>query len=168
MLAQFTALWEIRGSVSLASLIGSRSGCSSGRDGCRIIAGCSIVSILIMTLMLVAAQTWNTLGFYNMISIKEKHQSSYTWYHKFVWNIQYLSFNQNFKFVLCRILSDVPDAKSPCQARKALPVTIIYTDIMGLIQFKKRTSSGFSKFGWVPHADCSIVTTIEVVCSRHN
>ncbi|XP_076443774.1 alpha-1,6-mannosylglycoprotein 6-beta-N-acetylglucosaminyltransferase A-like [Babylonia areolata] len=48
---------------------------------------------------------------------------------------------------LVQILSEVPEAKTPCQTRKELPVTIIYTDIMGLIQFKKRTSSGFSKFG---------------------
>ncbi|KAL8623882.1 hypothetical protein ACOMHN_050597 [Nucella lapillus] len=48
---------------------------------------------------------------------------------------------------LVQILSEVPEAKSPCQTRKDLPVSIIYTDIMGLIQFKKRTSSGFSKFG---------------------
>ncbi|KAK7112831.1 alpha-1,6-mannosylglycoprotein 6-beta-N-acetylglucosaminyltransferase A-like [Littorina saxatilis] len=47
---------------------------------------------------------------------------------------------------LVQILSAVPEAKSPCQTRKELPVTIIYTDIMGLIQFKKRTGSGFSKF----------------------
>ena len=33
-------------------------------------------------------------------------------------------------FVFNRILSDVPQAKSPCQTRKELPVTIIYTDIM--------------------------------------
>ncbi|KAK7507475.1 hypothetical protein BaRGS_00001410 [Batillaria attramentaria] len=47
---------------------------------------------------------------------------------------------------LVEILSVVPEAKTPCQSRKELPVTIIYTDIMGLIQFKKRTSSGFAKF----------------------
>lgn len=47
---------------------------------------------------------------------------------------------------LVQILSDVPEAKSPCQTRKELPVTIIYTDIMGLIQFKKRAGTGFTKF----------------------
>lgn len=45
-----------------------------------------------------------------------------------------------------RMLSEVPEAKTPCQTRKELPVTIIYTDIVGLIQFKKRVKAGFAKF----------------------
>ncbi|PVD38108.1 hypothetical protein C0Q70_00719 [Pomacea canaliculata] len=47
---------------------------------------------------------------------------------------------------LVQMLSEVPEAKTPCQTRKELPVTIIYTDIVGLIQFKKRVKAGFAKF----------------------
>ncbi|XP_046542925.1 alpha-1,6-mannosylglycoprotein 6-beta-N-acetylglucosaminyltransferase A-like isoform X1 [Haliotis rubra] len=47
---------------------------------------------------------------------------------------------------LVGILSRLPAAKSPCQSRKELPVNIIYTDIMGLIQFKKRVKGGYGKF----------------------
>ncbi|XP_041374585.1 alpha-1,6-mannosylglycoprotein 6-beta-N-acetylglucosaminyltransferase A-like [Gigantopelta aegis] len=46
---------------------------------------------------------------------------------------------------LVEILAKLP-AKSPCQSRKELPVNMIYTDIMGLIQFKKKVRGGFGKF----------------------
>ncbi|CAG5119179.1 unnamed protein product [Candidula unifasciata] len=47
---------------------------------------------------------------------------------------------------LVEILNHVPAAKTPCQSRKELPVHLIYTDIMGLIQFKKRLKAGYAKF----------------------
>ncbi|GFS07555.1 alpha-1,6-mannosylglycoprotein 6-beta-N-acetylglucosaminyltransferase A [Elysia marginata] len=47
---------------------------------------------------------------------------------------------------LLEILNHVPAARTPCQSRKELPVQIIYTDIMGLIQFKKRLKAGYAKF----------------------
>ncbi|KAK6165886.1 hypothetical protein SNE40_022707 [Patella caerulea] len=47
---------------------------------------------------------------------------------------------------LVEILSHLPAAKSPCQSRKELPVHIIYTDIVGLTQFKKRVKGGYGKF----------------------
>ncbi|ESP01772.1 hypothetical protein LOTGIDRAFT_172419 [Lottia gigantea] len=47
---------------------------------------------------------------------------------------------------LVAILSNLPAAKSPCQSRKELPVDIIYTDIVGLTQFKKRVKGGYGKF----------------------
>ncbi|XP_012941114.1 alpha-1,6-mannosylglycoprotein 6-beta-N-acetylglucosaminyltransferase A [Aplysia californica] len=47
---------------------------------------------------------------------------------------------------LVEILNHIPAAQSPCQSRKELPVHLIYTDIMGLIQFKKRLKAGYSKF----------------------
>uniref|UniRef100_A0A2C9K266 alpha-1,6-mannosyl-glycoprotein 6-beta-N-acetylglucosaminyltransferase n=2 Tax=Biomphalaria glabrata TaxID=6526 RepID=A0A2C9K266_BIOGL len=47
---------------------------------------------------------------------------------------------------LIEILNHVPAAKTPCQSRKELPVNLIYTDIMGLIQFKKRLKAGYAKF----------------------
>ncbi|GFO13088.1 alpha-1,6-mannosylglycoprotein 6-beta-n-acetylglucosaminyltransferase a [Plakobranchus ocellatus] len=47
---------------------------------------------------------------------------------------------------LVEILNHVPAAKTPCQSRKELPVQLIYTDIMGLIQFRKRLKAGYAKF----------------------
>ncbi|KAK3760854.1 hypothetical protein RRG08_034695 [Elysia crispata] len=47
---------------------------------------------------------------------------------------------------LVEILNHVPAARTPCQSRKELPVQMIYTDIMGLIQFKKRLKVGYAKF----------------------
>lgn len=47
---------------------------------------------------------------------------------------------------LIEILNHVPAARTPCQSRKELPVQIIYTDIMGLIQFKKKLKAGYAKF----------------------
>lgn len=45
-----------------------------------------------------------------------------------------------------RILNKLPAANSPCQSRKELPVDIIYTDIVGLRQFKKHVKGGYGKF----------------------
>ncbi|KAL3854035.1 hypothetical protein ACJMK2_013317 [Sinanodonta woodiana] len=47
---------------------------------------------------------------------------------------------------LKNILSKLPAANSPCQSRKELPVHIIYTDIVGLRQFKKFVKEGYGKF----------------------
>ncbi|KAK3083190.1 hypothetical protein FSP39_016376 [Pinctada imbricata] len=47
---------------------------------------------------------------------------------------------------LANILSQLPAANSPCQSRKELPVQIIYTDIVGLRQFKKHVKGGYGKF----------------------
>lgn len=48
--------------------------------------------------------------------------------------------------LLCRILSQLPAANSPCQSRTDLPVHIIYTDIVGLRQFKRYVKGGYGKF----------------------
>ncbi|VDI52327.1 alpha-1,3(6)-mannosylglycoprotein beta-1,6-N-acetyl-glucosaminyltransferase, partial [Mytilus galloprovincialis] len=47
---------------------------------------------------------------------------------------------------LAGILNKLPAANSPCQSRKELPVDIIYTDIVGLRQFKKHVKGGYGKF----------------------
>ncbi|KAL5005564.1 hypothetical protein ScPMuIL_016722 [Solemya velum] len=47
---------------------------------------------------------------------------------------------------LGEILNKLPSANSPCQSRTNLPVDIIYTDIVGLAQFKKRVKAGYGKF----------------------
>lgn len=47
---------------------------------------------------------------------------------------------------LGRILAKLPSANSPCQSRSDLPVQIIYTDIVGLGQFKKQVKNGYAKF----------------------
>ena len=44
------------------------------------------------------------------------------------------------------IIAKFPAANSPCQSRKELPVQIIYTDIVGLKQFKKHVKNGYGKF----------------------
>jgi len=46
----------------------------------------------------------------------------------------------------CRILDKLPSAVSQCQVRSSLPVDMIYTDIVGLIQFKRKVRSGYAKF----------------------
>lgn len=55
---------------------------------------------------------------------------------------------QLFPFVclIFRILNKLPAANSPCQSRSDLPVHIIYTDIIGLRQFKKHVKGGYAKF----------------------
>lgn len=47
---------------------------------------------------------------------------------------------------LANIIAQFPSANSPCQSRKELPVQIIYTDIVGLKQFKKHVKNGYGKF----------------------
>ncbi|XP_021366122.1 alpha-1,6-mannosylglycoprotein 6-beta-N-acetylglucosaminyltransferase A-like isoform X1 [Mizuhopecten yessoensis] len=47
---------------------------------------------------------------------------------------------------LAGILSKLPAANSPCQSRADLPVHIIYTDIVGLTQFRKHVKGGYAKF----------------------
>ncbi|XP_029650594.1 alpha-1,6-mannosylglycoprotein 6-beta-N-acetylglucosaminyltransferase A-like isoform X2 [Octopus sinensis] len=47
---------------------------------------------------------------------------------------------------LTGILSKLPSVLSPCQARKDLPVDMIYTDLVGLRQFKKHVKGGYGKF----------------------
>ena len=47
---------------------------------------------------------------------------------------------------MCRILDQLPNAGSQCQVRSVLPVDMIYTDIVGLIQFKRKVRSGYAKF----------------------
>ncbi|XP_062614039.1 alpha-1,6-mannosylglycoprotein 6-beta-N-acetylglucosaminyltransferase A-like isoform X1 [Saccostrea cucullata] len=49
-------------------------------------------------------------------------------------------------YQLEKILSQLPAANSPCQSRKDLPVHIIYTDIVGLRQFKRYIKGGYGKF----------------------
>ncbi|XP_048773729.2 alpha-1,6-mannosylglycoprotein 6-beta-N-acetylglucosaminyltransferase A-like isoform X2 [Ostrea edulis] len=49
-------------------------------------------------------------------------------------------------YQLEKILSQLPAANSPCQSRKDLPVHIIYTDIVGLRQFKRYVKGGYGKF----------------------
>ena len=45
-----------------------------------------------------------------------------------------------------RILDKLPSAGAQCQVRNILPVDMIYTDIVGLIQFKRKVRSGYAKF----------------------
>lgn len=61
----------------------------------------------------------------------------------------YIKYVFTFYFPFPRILNKVPAAKTPCQSRKELPVHLVYTDIVGLIQLKKRLKAGYAKFGWV-------------------
>uniref|UniRef100_K1RRB7 alpha-1,6-mannosyl-glycoprotein 6-beta-N-acetylglucosaminyltransferase n=1 Tax=Magallana gigas TaxID=29159 RepID=K1RRB7_MAGGI len=49
-------------------------------------------------------------------------------------------------YQLEKILSQLPAANSPCQSRTDLPVHIIYTDIVGLRQFKRYVKGGYGKF----------------------
>ena len=44
------------------------------------------------------------------------------------------------------ILDKLPNAGAQCQVRNVLPVDMIYTDIVGLIQFKRKVRSGYAKF----------------------
>ncbi|GAB1609940.1 alpha-1,6-mannosylglycoprotein 6-beta-N-acetylglucosaminyltransferase A-like isoform X1 [Argonauta hians] len=57
-------------------------------------------------------------------------------------NISITSENEQLQ----EILSKLPSVLSPCQARKDLPVDMIYTDLVGLRQFKKHVKGGYSKF----------------------
>ncbi|KAK2147200.1 hypothetical protein LSH36_564g01050 [Paralvinella palmiformis] len=45
-----------------------------------------------------------------------------------------------------RILGKLPTAESQCQTREELPIHIIYIDIVGLTQFKRRVKAGYGKF----------------------
>jgi len=47
---------------------------------------------------------------------------------------------------VCSILDKLPSAGSQCQVRSILPVDMIYTDIVGLIQFKRKVRTGYAKF----------------------
>ncbi|XP_013421289.1 alpha-1,6-mannosylglycoprotein 6-beta-N-acetylglucosaminyltransferase A isoform X1 [Lingula anatina] len=47
---------------------------------------------------------------------------------------------------LRKILSKFPDAKIQCQVRSSLPVDVIFTDIVGLKQFKQYVGHGYGKF----------------------
>jgi len=51
-----------------------------------------------------------------------------------------------YDVVWCSILDKLPSAGAQCQVRSILPVDIIYTDIVGLIQFKRKVRSGYAKF----------------------
>jgi hypothetical protein len=46
----------------------------------------------------------------------------------------------------CRILDKFPNAESQCQTRGKLPLDMIFTDIVGLIQFKRKVRNGYGKF----------------------
>ncbi|XP_064598112.1 alpha-1,6-mannosylglycoprotein 6-beta-N-acetylglucosaminyltransferase A-like [Liolophura sinensis] len=47
---------------------------------------------------------------------------------------------------LSGILSKLPSAGAPCQNRKDLPIDLMYTDIVGLRQFRKKVQGGYAKF----------------------
>jgi len=50
-------------------------------------------------------------------------------------------------YIVCaRILDKLPHAGAQCQVRGLLPVDMIYTDIVGLIQFKRKVRAGYAKF----------------------
>lgn len=49
---------------------------------------------------------------------------------------------------LPRILSKLPSVGAPCQNRKDLPIDLMYTDIVGLRQFRKKVQGGYAKFRW--------------------
>ena len=49
---------------------------------------------------------------------------------------------------VCSILDQLPEAWVQCQVRNILPVDMIYTDIVGLSQFKRKVRSGYAKFRW--------------------
>jgi alpha-1,3(6)-mannosylglycoprotein beta-1,6-N-acetyl-glucosaminyltransferase len=44
------------------------------------------------------------------------------------------------------ILAKFPSAESQCQSRERLPIDMIYTDIVGLTQFKRKVKNGYGKF----------------------
>lgn len=44
------------------------------------------------------------------------------------------------------ILDQLPSAEAQCQIRSKLPLDMIYTDIVGLTQFKKKVRHGYGKF----------------------
>lgn len=48
--------------------------------------------------------------------------------------------------IYVRILDQLPSAESQCQIRSKLPLDMIYTDIVGLTQFKKKVRQGYGKF----------------------
>lgn len=45
-----------------------------------------------------------------------------------------------------RILTRLPSAEAQCQSRDKLPIDMIYTDIVGLTQFKRKVKNGYGKF----------------------
>lgn len=47
---------------------------------------------------------------------------------------------------LSAILDQLPSAEAQCQIRSKLPLDMIYTDIVGLTQFKKKVRHGYGKF----------------------
>ncbi|CAH1789934.1 unnamed protein product [Owenia fusiformis] len=47
---------------------------------------------------------------------------------------------------LTMYLTQLPSAQMQCQVRDDLPIDMIFTDIMGLTQFKKHVKSGYGKF----------------------
>ena len=65
-----------------------------------------------------------------------------------------------------RKVNQIPAFQSPCQARKELPVDIIYTDIKGLMQFKKRLKAGYYKFRYTSSHAC-ICTNRYICISTH-
>ena len=45
-----------------------------------------------------------------------------------------------------RMLQRLPTAESQCQSRERLPMDMIFTDIVGLTQFKRKVKGGYGKF----------------------
>ena len=45
-----------------------------------------------------------------------------------------------------RIIAQFPTAEAQCQSRRLLPIDMIFTDIVGLTQFKRKVRSGYGKF----------------------
>lgn len=64
----------------------------------------------------------------------------------YISDYRYKYYGNFLPLFFCRILSRLPAANSPCQSRTDLPVHIIYTDIVGLRQFKRYVKGGYGKF----------------------
>ncbi|KAI0216419.1 Alpha-1,6-mannosylglycoprotein 6-beta-N-acetylglucosaminyltransferase A [Lamellibrachia satsuma] len=47
---------------------------------------------------------------------------------------------------LASLINGLPRAYSPCQVRTSIPVDLMFTDIVGLIQFKRKIKNGYGKF----------------------
>ena len=49
------------------------------------------------------------------------------------------------------MLAKFPSAEAQCQSREKLPLHMIFTDIVGLTQFKRKVKNGYGKFRYFHH-----------------
>ena len=65
----------------------------------------------------------------------------------------------NFLALSHRIADSLPDAEALCQTRDKLPIDIIFSDIVGLSQFRHSVGNGYGKFRYSSNI-WSIPTTL--------